>query len=781
MRIFRGLGALCTFSVFSGAFSLNATNSTGLPPKQTTQEPAATSLPYNPILANGAAGLSNEQKISIVNGGDLDGNVTWNAYQLRDGEAGVNLQFHVSGFTMVHALTMTWNRDLYAAQFKAVGDEFYALGFQIVDGPLPGQLGRVPWGGRQPEGFSPDPYLTGIALGKAVTAMNSAGVITGARHLLLNEQETHRMASGPFIPNYSSNADDKTVQELYLWPWGDGVKAGLMAVMCGMNRVNGSQSCENNDVPAGYLKTKLGFPGLVYPDVESQKTAFGSVNGGLDLGSSQIWSQRVLLQGLANGQLTQERLDDMAVRNLMGYYFVGLDNGLQPPPVASETEYRGDIRGNHSAIIRQVSNEAIVLLKNSNVTGLGLPLKKPRTVSLYGSHAGPAIYGPNFGFNPISGPAETFQGHLASGTGSGQLSLPYLVTPFQALSDRAMNDNSMIWWIFNNTYASTGNGPFIVPNATDFANPPGGGGGVGVPGAGHFGGGTGEYPSFQNYAKNSDVCLVFINADSGEGTDRITLFDPVQDTMVTTVAKNCNNTIVVVNTAGPRILDAWIENPNVTAVLYAGLLGQNSGLSIADVLYGDVNPSGKLAHTIAQKGDDYPAKVCHTAACEFTEGTLIDYRWFDANNISVRYPFGHGLSYTEFTYGAATAAVTNSSAISSPHPTGGMGLGGESDLWDEVVSVKITIQNSGAVAGAEVAQLYVSFPAEAKQPVRVLRGFEKPSIQPGASAPVTFSLRRRDISYWNVITQKWTIASGKYTFSVGSSSRDIRATTTLTL
>jgi beta-glucosidase len=127
------------------------------------------------------------------------------------------------------------------------------------------------------------------------------------------------------------------------------------------------------------------------------------------------------------------------------------------------------------------------------------------------------------------------------------------------------------------------------------------------------------------------------------------------------------------------------------------------------------------------------------------------------------------------------AKVTNSSAVASPVPTGGMGLGGLSDLWDEVITVTTTVKNVGAITGAEVAQLYVSFPAEAAQPVRVLRGFEKPSIPAGGSADVTFSLRRRDISYWDVVAQQWTIAAGEYTFSVGSSSRDIRATTTLKL
>lgn len=125
--------------------------------------------------------------------------------------------------------------------------------------------------------------------------------------------------------------------------------------------------------------------------------------------------------------------------------------------------------------------------------------------------------------------------------------------------------------------------------------------------------------------------------------------------------------------------------------------------------------------------------------------------------------------------------MSNSTALSSTYPTGGLTLGGEADLWDEVVSVTTTISNTGSIDGAEVAQLYLTFPSEAAQPGRVLRGFEKINIAAGASADYTFSLRRRDVSYWDVVAQKWAIASGTYTVSVGASSRDIKATTTFTV
>lgn len=321
-------------------------------------------------------GLTNEEKAKIIVGSGFDGDISWTPLNSKDGVAGVNNALFVSGFPSPNALTMTWNRDLTEAQFKATGEEFYDLGYNVVMGPVASPLGRDPYGGRLPEAYSPDPYLSGILMGKSVSGMNSAGIVTTARHFLLNEQETNRMGGG-----YSANADDKTIQELYLWPFADAVKSGLMAVMCGMNKVNGTLSCENSDILNGYLKTAIGFPGMVTPDVMSQSTSYGSANAGLDKGSSQLWSEDIILDGIADGNLTQARLDDMAIRNIIGYYFVGLDDGTQP----STTNGFRDVRGNHSDIIQQVANEAIILLKNDNSQGRGLPLNKPRTISLFGS------------------------------------------------------------------------------------------------------------------------------------------------------------------------------------------------------------------------------------------------------------------------------------------------------------------------------------------------------------------------------------------------------------
>ncbi|KAH8657978.1 glycoside hydrolase superfamily [Xylariales sp. PMI_506] len=740
------------------------------------------------LLASGhefVSGLTNEQKIKIINGQSVVGaNSTFKALAAHDGDSGINQQFYVSGFSMVHSLVMTWNKDLYYQQFKALGDENYGMGYNLIEGPVISPLGRVPWGGRQNEGYSPEPYLAGIAMGKSMNGVHDAGVLASGRHFLYNEQETNRMSHGILPDNYSSDVDDKTAHEIYLWPFADGANQGMMAVMCGMNRANNSLSCENPDLLNKFLKTQIGFVGLVLPDVSSQNSSYLSANAGLDLAGSiggGYWGEAVMLAGLKSGALSEARLDDMAVRNLIGYYFVGLDNGKQPSE-AGTTDYR-DVRGNHSALIRQVGQEALILLKNDKTNGGGLPLNKPRTMAVFGSHAAPNVAGPNLPFS-VSGwlTGDYFPGHNVQGCGSGGLSLPYVISPQHALTERAAQDGSMIWWILNDTYVDPYQGGFPFKRSENQTRaPPGGGGpGGGGPG-GPFGAGTSVSPSIVNYAEQAEVCLVFMNSASGEGGDRTQLYTTVLDDLVITVASKCNNTVVVVNTAGPRVIDAWVENENVTAVLYSGLLGQESGRAISDVLHGDVNPSGKLAHTIAKKEADYPAPICKTVQCEFTEGVYIDYRWFDKQDIEPRYPFGYGLSYTTFSISAPTAKITNSTAIKSRYPTQPMGLGGEADLWNEVVSVTATVENTGSVYGAEVAQLYVSFPAEAEQPIRILRGFEKVFLEPGQSSEVTFSLRRRDISYWDVAAQQWAIATGTYTFTTGSSSRDLFGNATLTL
>ncbi|RDW77928.1 beta-glucosidase D [Coleophoma crateriformis] len=724
------------------------------------------------------AGLTNSEKISIITGGDV-ASANWTALQFKDGGQGPQGYDWTTGWGESSALGMTWDKAAIGRQFSAIALEFYQKGFQVANAPTSQPLGRTPWGGRLVEALGADPYLNGIAFGLGAKAFSDVGVIPGGKHFLLNEQETNRSASGgmgggggfgggspPGAGNmtlaardttttesapYSSNADDKTIHETYLWTFYDAVKNGLGGVMCAMTKVNGTLSCENADLLNTLLKTELGFPGLVFPDVNGQSSAYGSADAGLDYGSSNYWSNDTLGVGIANGSFSQARLDDMVIRNSIGYFKVNLNNGSQPA-LAGSSDFV-DTMGNHSVIVRENGAASLVLLKNTNNA---LPLNKPRSMALFGSGAGPVMAGPNYVFD-VTGAPSTYDGHLAGGSGSGQTSFPYLYTPNSVLTQRAAADHTMIRWILNNTYttssSSTLNG---------------------------LSGGTAISQSVTSYATSAEVCLVFINAFSGEGADRTELKNDEQDALVNSVAAECNNTMVVINTVGARLVDQWIENDNITAVVYGGLLGQESGNSIADVLYGDVNPSGRLPYTIAKNESDYNVEICYTYNCNFTEGNYIDYKYFDKYNVTPRYEFGYGLSYTEFTYGNLTVN-TNTTALSSIYPTGILTVGGKADLWDEVMTVTLSISNTGSVDGNEVAQLYVTYPDVADQPLRQLRGFEKVLIATGAQESVTFSLRRRDLSYWDVVAQEWAIARGTYTFSVGASSRDLRVFGTATV
>lgn len=261
----------------------------------------------------------------------------------------------------------------------------------------------------------------------------------------------------------------------------------------------------------------------------------------------------------------------------------------------------------------------------------------------------------------------------------------------------------------------------------------------------------------------------------------LTFSDDFSDGLVLNVANNCSNTIVVIHNAGVRLVDQWIDHPNVTAVIFAHLPGQDSGRAITQLLYGVRSPSGKLPYTVAKNESDYNAASPSLPEGEFqlfpqsnfTEGVYIDYRDFDKKNITPRYEFGFGLTYTTFAYSNLTVkAIGNSSRFAS----GPVVEGGISGLWDVIAQVSAVVENTGKVDAAEVAQLYVSVGS-----VRQLRGFSKVDVPVGSQVTVEFDLLRRDLSEWDVTEQAWALTAGTYDLFVGSSSRDLPLHTTLVL
>jgi len=287
-----------------------------------------------------------------------------------------------------------------------------------------------------------------------------------------------------------------------------------------------------------------------------------------------------------------------------------------------------------------------------------------------------------------------------------------------------------------------------------------------------------------------EVCLVFLKSWASEGSDRASLeANWNSSAVVNAVAATCNNTVVITHSAGLNVMP-WADNPNVTAILAAHLPGQESGNSIVDVLYGTVNPSGKLPYTIALNESDYSfADITNSTELRqtedpnawqsnFTEALLIDYRHFDYYNQSVQYEFDFGLSYTTFDMSNLFIAPTvpNLTVISLPDSVP-IVPGGNPTLWQVLYVVNITVKNEGDVFGATVPQLYLSLPqipGSIPTPMNVLRGFEKIGLQPNESQTVQFPLMRRDLSYWDVGMQEWVIPRGAIGVNLGFSSRDIR-------
>ncbi|KAL2132044.1 hypothetical protein VTI74DRAFT_4273 [Chaetomium olivicolor] len=715
------------------------------------EEPAANNIPRaapsgpsaweaaHSSAAAAVARMSQQDKINIVTGvgwdkGPCVGNtpainsINYPQLCLQDGPLGIRFGTGTTAFTPGIQATSTWDIDLIRQRGEYLGAEARGCGVHVLLGPAAGALGKIPHGGRNWEGFGVDPYLTGIAMRETIEGIQSAGVQACAKHYVANEQELNR-------ETMSSNVDDRTMHELYLWPFADAVHANVASVMCSYNKVNGSWACENDKSQNGLLKTELGFRGYVVSDWNAQHTTTGAASGGLDMsmpgtdfnGRNLLWGAQ-LDAAVNSGQVSKARLDDMAKRILAAWYLLGQDSGY--PAV----NIKANVQGNHKENVRAVARDGIVLLKND--AGI-LPLKKPGKMALVGSAA---VVNPQ-GINSCNDKGCN-TGALGMGWGSGAVNYPYLVAPYDALKARAQAD-----------------GTTLSLHSSDSTN------------------------GVANVVSGADVAVVVITADSGEGYitvegnvgDRKDL-DPWHNgnQLVQAVAAANKNVVVVVHSVGPIILETILATPGVKAVVWAGLPSQENGNALVDILYGLASPSGKLVYTIAKKPEDYGTAIVR-GDDNFSEGLFVDYRHFDKAGIEPRYEFGFGLSYTNFTY--SNIAVSPSSTLKSGPAIGTTIPGGAADLWESVATVTATITNSGGVAGAEVAQLYISLPASAPSaPPRQLRGFAKLRLEPGASGTATFKLRRRDLSYWDVGQQQWVVPQGAFTVVIGASSRDPRLT-----
>ncbi|UJR34257.1 hypothetical protein I4U23_021661 [Adineta vaga] len=627
----------------------------------------------------------------------------------------------------------TWDRDLFYQRATAIGQEFRGKGIHFALGPMM-NIDRNALHGRNWEGFGADPYLSGENSFYYVQGIQDQGVVATAKHYICNEQESNRTyhpKTGP-SQGYSANLDDKTMHEIYLWPFMDSVAAGAGSVMCSYNQVNGTQACQNDKTLNGLLKDELGFQGNVMSDWGATKVGLESALGGLDVnmpGSDDLMGYS-LLQDIKNGSLSEARVTDMVVRIMAPYFLLGQDQSYPPLNLTYDA-----IR-DHRIINQEVGTAGMILLKNIN-HALPFNTDTDKYYSIYGSAASRS----SAGIDPHGLPG--IDGALYQGGGSGYVRPTYFIDPLTTLLETAREFHLQVQYVIDQDDSAS---IHTALTNNDF-----------------FGG----------------KCLVFINAWSSEGRDRQNLSAYHDgDKLVNTVADRCASTIVIVNSVSQLNLESWIDHPNVTGVIWSGLPGTEYGPALVDILFGRYNPGGKLVFTLAKNDSDYGTNITNTYNSNYTEGVFLDYRHFDKYNIIPRYYFGFGLSYTTFSFSQLFISKAGQEKHSMERifhrqrRTSTYSNKNLSKLYAAVYSITFTITNTGNVDGSEVPQLYLGFPSEAAEPPKVLRGFERVYLSVGKSKTVTLALTQRDISYWNVINQKWTIAPGQYTVWISTSANN---------
>ncbi|KAJ3412705.1 hypothetical protein HDV05_000333 [Chytridiales sp. JEL 0842] len=707
------------------------------------------------------ARLSLEEKVDMVTGtgwqkGPCVGNIkaipkiNFPGLCLQDGPAGIRFTDDITAFPASINVAATFDKKLMETHGTLMGKEFRSRGVHVALAPMVNLI-RAPCGGRNWEGQGGDPYLTSVSSSLQVRGIQSQGVIATVKHLIGNEQEHARTYS-------SSNIDERVLREVYLLPFEACVKEGAGAVMCSYNLLNGVYTCENSELVNYMLKgPEIDFRGFVMTDwwsaVSDLPTAFvsdmmmpGEMNQ-ISFPSSSYFGT-TLLQHVESGTVPESRLNDMVTRILAARYQMKQDEPGFPPLTIDSWKMRQPRNWSSdnppypesAAHARKVAGASSILLKN---VGDLLPLRGVRTLGIIGEDAGaPKVLN---AFVDRGGN----DGTLAQGWGSGTTEFPYLVSPLEGITKRATRDGIQVKSTLKNS----------------------------------------DVPSAQLVASESDVAIVFANANSGEAY--ITVEGNVGDRndlkllhggddLIKAVADVNQNTIVVLHTVGAVDMP-WIDHPNVKAVVFALLPGQESGNAIADVLFGDVNPSGRLPFTIHRQRSDYAADVVYTGwldwflgqpvQIDYKEGLLIDHMHADAMGIEPLFSFGYGLSYTTF---ELSDLRVKSTSLLNLNATAIGGTPGKSLSVD----VSVIVRNVGGVDGEEVVQLYISFPESAKEPPQLLRGFEKVFVKANSSVVVNMTLGFDSFRIWEVGNAqlgdegRWKVVGGVYEIRVGRFSRD---------
>jgi len=609
------------------------------------------------------------------------------------------------------ASAASWDLNEAYKYGQVIGAELRAYGMNVNLGGNVNLTGREPRDGRTFETKGEDPILAGQITAAHLKAIQDQYVMADIKHFALNDQETGRKSADAMI-------DDRSARESDLLAFEIGIKdSNVQSVMCSYNLVNDTYACENSYLLNTVLKGDWGFAGFVMSDWGATHSAVKAAQNGLDQEQPEgAYFGSSLRQAVQNGQVSQAHLDNMVHRILRAMFAAGLfDHPAAIQPINAVAD---------AATAQEIEEQGAVLLKNTGV--LPLDRTKLASIAVIGSHADVAVLsgGGSAQVIPVGGPALT-EGEPCPPCG-------WLV----------------VW------------DPSSPLSAIQAEAP-----GVNV----QFNDGT-DATSAAALAASSNVAIVFVSQWESEGMDVSSLnftdvihFIPIdQDALVKTVALANPNTIVILENGGPKVMP-WLADTN--AVLEAWYPGQCGGEAIANILFGDVNPSGKLPMTFPASVNDLPRPVIAGPpdsttpfSVDYTiDGFNVGYKWYEVKALTPLFPFGYGLSYTTFSItNPRLTAVTSGNTPS--------------------FQVSFDLQNTGTRAGAEVAQLYLGLPASTREAKRLV-GWQKVSLNPGQQQSVTIqvaaSSSSHPLSYWDVNAQAWVVASGTYTVYLGNSSGNL--------
>lgn len=672
--------------------------------------------------------LTLEEKASLCSGADF-----WHteaidrlnipAAMVSDGPHGIrkqeNLADHMGvaesikaiGFPTASAMACSFDRDLLHKVGDALGEECVAEDLAVLLGPGI-NMKRSPICGRNFEYYSEDPVVAGELGAAFVNGVQEHGVGTSLKHFAANNQEWRRMS-------INAEIDERTLREIYLAAFETVVKkAQPWTIMCSYNRINGVYSCENDWLLNKVLRDEWGFEGLVMTDWGAMDERVPSLKAGLDLEMPDCHGEtdKLIVKAVQSGELEESVLDTAVERilTMVDKYLTarkGIDPASMVHPLPSSVERGYDVAAHH-ALARTTAEQSAVLLKNEDI----LPLQKDKKIAFIGEFAKvPRI----------------------QGGGSSHINNTSVESALDAAGDSV-------------SYAQ---GFHIDEETTDET----------------------LLQEAITLAKESDVAVIFAglpDSFESEGFDRTHLNMPAnQNELIARISEVQPNVVVVLHSGSP-IAMPWLDK--VAGVLQMYLAGQASGGAAVNLLFGDATPCGKLAETFPLHLEDNPSylnfpgnreKVC------YQEGVFIGYRYYDKKKMDVLFPFGYGLSYTDFTYSNMKVTVNGKNAA-------------DVDVikeTDEIV-VSADITNTGNCDGAEIVQLYIKNPVVYEiRPEKELRDFAKVFLKAGETKTVTFTLNARAFSYYETRIHDWYAESGDYEILLASSSRDIRLQDTVSI